>query len=53
MRVVFAAINSKYSHAALAPWCLKAGIKAYAETDVETFVCEGTVNEKDDVLLNA
>lgn len=51
MRAVFTAINSKYSHAALAPWCLRAGIKAYAETDVEAVVCEGTINEEDDVLL--
>ncbi|MBQ8781553.1 MAG: DUF4080 domain-containing protein [Oscillospiraceae bacterium] len=51
MRVVFTAINSKYSHAALAPWCLRAGIRAYAETEVEAVVCEGTINEEDDVLL--
>lgn len=51
MRVVFTALNSRYSHAALAPWCLRAGIKAYSETDAEVFVCEGTVNEGDDTLL--
>lgn len=52
IKIVFTAFNSKYSHAALAPWCLKAGIKAYAENEAEAFVCEGTVNEKDEVLLN-
>ncbi|MBQ2823466.1 MAG: DUF4080 domain-containing protein [Oscillospiraceae bacterium] len=51
MKVVFVALNSKYSHASLAPWCLLAGIKKYAESDVEAFVCEGTVNEKEDVLF--
>ncbi|MBQ8826916.1 MAG: DUF4080 domain-containing protein [Oscillospiraceae bacterium] len=51
IKAVFTSINSKYSHAALAPWCLKAGIKAFAENEAEPFVCEGTVNENEDVLL--
>ncbi len=52
LRVVFAAFNSKYSHAALAPWCLLAGVKSYAESETEAFVCEGTVNEKDEMLFD-
>lgn len=44
-------LNSQYVHSSLAPWCLLAGVKVYASEWVEAFVCEGTVNEGEDALL--
>jgi radical SAM superfamily enzyme YgiQ (UPF0313 family) len=45
VRIVLLGINSQYVHSALAPWCLKAGLKAYAKTAHQALVVEGTVNE--------
>ncbi len=45
MKVVFCSLNSQYIHSSLAPWCLAAGVSAYADTAVETQVVEGTINE--------
>ena len=43
--VVLMGINSQYVHSALAPWCLKAGLNAYAKAAHAVRVVEGTVNE--------
>ena len=43
--ITLAAIASSYVHSALAPWCLKAGVKTYAQTTCRVRVVEGTVNE--------
>ena len=45
MRVALCGINSQYIHSSLAPWCLAAGVTAYADPAVEAQVAEGTVNE--------
>ena len=45
------ALNAKYIHASLAPWCLSAGVQAYQEaqphgsTALDAHVVEGTINE--------
>lgn len=51
LRVTVTCINSKYIHSSLAPWCLLAGIRTYGNGDVDARVIEGTINERDDVLL--
>ena len=43
-------LNAKYVHAAPAPYCLAAGVSAFAP-DISVAVCEGTVNEGQDVVL--
>lgn len=42
------AINSKYVHSSLAPWCLLASVESPAKASV----VEGTINEPQDQLLN-
>ncbi|SDM78750.1 B12-binding domain-containing radical SAM protein [Acetanaerobacterium elongatum] len=42
---VLCALNSKYVHSSLAPWCLLAGVKAYCPADIQACVVEGTINE--------
>ena len=37
------AINAKYIHSSLAPWCLAAGVEAYAP-ELTARVVEGTIN---------
>ncbi|MBQ4510884.1 MAG: DUF4080 domain-containing protein [Clostridia bacterium] len=50
MKVTICAINSKYIHSSLAPWCLAGGLEKYAN-EIEYSVVEGTINESvDDVL---
>ena len=50
MKVTICAINSKYIHSSLAPWCLAGGLEKYAN-EIEYSVIEGTINESvDDVL---
>lgn len=44
MKVVIAALNSKFVHAALAPWYLKAGLAQYG-VSAEAVVVEPTVNQ--------
>ena len=48
---LFFSFNSKYTHAALAPWCLLAGVKKYCKSGINAFVAEGTVNEDEDAVL--
>lgn len=45
IQVVLLGISSQYVHSALAPWCLLAGLKAYAKAGFDARVVEGTVNE--------
>jgi len=49
MKVLICAINTKYVHSSLAPWCLKAGVDAY--TDCECGVYESTINESREKIL--
>lgn len=50
MRAVICGINSQYIHSSLAPWCLLAGVRAYAPS-VSAEVVEGTVNESLDAVF--
>lgn len=45
LKTVICALNSKYIHSSLAPWCLAAGIKAHCGKKVAAKVVEGTINE--------
>ncbi len=51
LRVTLLGINSQYVHSSLAPWCLKAGLTAYARAEHKAAVVEGTVNEPPEGLL--
>ena len=44
------ALNAKYVHSSLAPWCLLAGVRAFAP-DIDVHVVEGTVNEPPETVL--
>lgn len=44
MKVVIACLNSKFVHASLSPWCLLAGVRAFAQNPHEAQVCESTIN---------
>lgn len=44
------ALNAKYVHSSLAPWCLLAGVRAFAP-HIEAHVVEGTVNEAPETVL--
>ena len=44
MKVIIGCLNSKYIHASLAPWCLLAGVKAFAKNDYDIKVHESTIN---------
>ncbi len=44
MKVTIACLNSKYIHMSSAPWCLAAGVAAFAETAVTAKVMESTIN---------
>ena len=50
MRAVICGLNSQYIHSTLAPWCLLAGVRAYAPS-AEVSVVEGTVNESPDAVF--
>ena len=45
MQAVICCLNSKYIHSSLAPWCLLAGVRTYADKNIEAAVVEGTINE--------
>ncbi len=52
IRTVICGLNSQYIHSSLSPWCLLAGVRAFADqTKIDAQVLEGTINEADDVLL--
>lgn len=50
MKSLICALNTKYIHSSLAPWCLKAGAKMYAK-DCDCQIFESTINEDFDSLL--
>ncbi len=51
LTVTLAAVNSQYVHAALAPWCLRAGIASHARLPHRVRVVESTVNEPREAVL--
>lgn len=48
MRAVFCAVNSKYIHSSLAPWCLAAGVRHFCRTPVQWEVFEATINQSEE-----
>lgn len=44
MKTLICCLNSKYIHASLAPWCLLAGVKAFAKGSYDIKVLESTIN---------
>ena len=43
--IIFSVLNAKYVHASPAPWCLAAGIKAYAPSLIDrVHIVESTIN---------
>ncbi len=44
MKVIISCLNSKYVHASLSPWCLLAGVRAFAADEYEISVKESTIN---------
>lgn len=51
MKVILGCLNSKFIHASLAPWCLKAGIEAYCENEISALVLESTINAEVDEYI--
>lgn len=51
MKAAICAIDSQYIHSALAPWCLVAGVAAYAKRPAECEVIETTINQPLEVIL--
>ena len=51
MKAVLFALNAKYIHSSLAPWCLLAGVEAARPEDVFAVVREGTINEPEQDVL--
>lgn len=45
LAVTLLSLNSQYVHSSLAPWCLRAGVFAFARGSHQVTVLEGTVNE--------
>lgn len=52
MKAVLFALNAKYIHSSLAPWCLLAGVEAARPEDVFAVVREGTINEPEQDVLD-
>ncbi len=44
-KAVICAVNSKYIHSSLAPWCLYTACKNLCSDDIDIKVVEGTINE--------
>jgi hypothetical protein len=44
MKTLLCAINSKFIHSSLAPWCLFSGVKAFSKTNPQVKVMECTIN---------
>ena len=51
-KAVICALNSKYIHSSLAPWCLYTAFKSACVKDCECKVVEGTINEKTENILD-
>ena len=47
-KAVICALNSKYIHSSLAPWCLFTACKKALPDECEVKVLEGTINEKEE-----
>lgn len=45
MKVTICTLNTQYIHSSLAPFCLLAGLKKYADKDISAEVIQGTINE--------
>ena len=45
-KAVICALNSKYIHSSLAPWCIYTSFKSEKIENCECKVLEGTINEK-------
>lgn len=50
-KAVICCVNSKYIHSSLAPWYLLAGTKKYASQSIDACVVEGTINEKEEKIV--
>ncbi len=50
MKVLICALNTKYVHSSLAPWCLKAGVDAYTQSECSVY--ESTINENPEKILS-
>ena len=50
-KAVFCSINSKYIHSSLAVWYLFASAKKLCSDNIEVSVVEGTINEKEDAIV--
>ena len=48
--VLLLAVNSKYIHSALAPYCIAEGLLNYCDYPLDITVCEGTINEQTEVI---
>lgn len=51
MKSLICALNTKYVHSSLAPWCLKAGVRYYAPS-AECEILEVTINESEQSILD-
>lgn len=52
LKALICCINAKYVHASLAPWCLKAGVSTFCQTQVDCDVFESTINRPDAETLS-
>ncbi len=52
-RLLLVAIHARYIHAGPAPFCLAAGVHAYAATAADILILESTVNEDEEELFRA
>ncbi len=53
MKLIIGCLNSKYIHASLSPWCLLAGVREFAKTDLSASVCESTINADPDEFIKS
>lgn len=53
LQAAICAVNSQYIHSSLAPWYLAAAAEAYCRQPVEVMVLEHTINQADDVIVEA
>ena len=51
-KALICTLNSKYIHSSLAPWCLYTACKKVLSDDIDVKVTEGTINEKEEDVLN-
>lgn len=53
MKLIIGCLNSKYIHASLSPWCLLAGVREFAKTDITASVTESTINANLDDFIQS